>query len=135
MVDIMLFLYPYETLQNVSYFTHHVLAYLCKYMLHEKMWIWDDNIHRIQADGVATQAKQHLSWQTATLRQDKDDSDLFADCKEDNDELESNVTVTDNNTDQLTTAYLMYKIALLHVFRSGWRCRIHTYIEILSALQ
>ena len=58
----------------------------------------DDNFQCIQAEGVAAQVREELSRETALLTQDKDDNDPFVDC-EDGDELETNKTVIEDDTD------------------------------------
>ena len=55
----------------------------------------DNNIHCIQTNRVAAQAKKEITRQTALLTQDKDENDPFLDC-EDDEELENNETVIDD---------------------------------------
>ena len=57
----------------------------------------DGNIRCIQADGVASQAKEEITRQTALLTQDEDKNDPFLDCEVD-EELENNETVIDDDT-------------------------------------
>ena len=56
----------------------------------------DNNIRCIQTDGVAAQAKEEITRQTALLTQDEDENDPFLDC-EDDEELENNETVIDDD--------------------------------------
>ena len=58
----------------------------------------DDNLHCIQADRVPAQLREELSPGTALLTQDKDNNDPFVDY-EDDEELETNETLTDDDTD------------------------------------
>ena len=59
----------------------------------------NDDFHCIQADGIAAQASEELSRGMALLTQDEDDNDPFVvDC-EDDEELETNETLTDDDTD------------------------------------
>ena len=58
----------------------------------------DDNFRFIQADKVATQTREELSRGMALLTQDKDNHNPFADC-EDDEELETNKTAIDDDTD------------------------------------
>ena len=56
----------------------------------------DNNIRCIQTNGVAAQAKEEITRQTALLTQDEDENDPFLDC-EDDEELENNETVIDDD--------------------------------------
>ena len=58
----------------------------------------DGNFRCVQASGVAAQAREELSRGTALLTQDEDDNDTFVDC-EDDEELETNETLIDDETD------------------------------------
>ena len=64
----------------------------------------DGNLRCIQANRVAAQMKEELSPGTVLLTQDKDNNDPFVDY-EDDEELETNETLIDDDTDQLTTLY------------------------------
>ena len=57
----------------------------------------DDSICCIQADGVASQAKEEVTPQKALLAKDADENDPFLDCENDK-ELENNETVIDDDT-------------------------------------
>ena len=59
----------------------------------------NDNLRCIQADGIAAQVREKLSRGMALLTQDEDDNDPFVvDCEDDG-ELETNETLTDDDTD------------------------------------
>ena len=61
-------------------------------------WSEDDNFGYIQVDRVAAQARKELSQGMAWLTQDEDDNEPFVDC-EDDEQLETNETVIDDDTD------------------------------------
>ena len=65
----------------------------------------DDNFRFIQADVVAAQVSEELSQGTALLTEDEYDNDPFVDC-EDDEEMETNETVVDDDTEKLTTLYM-----------------------------
>ena len=89
----------------------------------------EDNIHCVEADRVAAQAKKDLSQQTATLTQDKDDSDSFVDCKEDNDELQTNECILNNNTDQINTAHVHVPYVMNFVAHtSKWLTHVYMHV-------
>ena len=57
----------------------------------------DDSFRFIQADWVAARMREELARGTSLLTQDEDDNRPFVDCEDDG-ELETNETVTDDGT-------------------------------------